>query len=453
MRKSFPRGTGMPKLTRLFWSDKGGTPMRAAGFGAAWVFAFIAAALMDAQPAWTQPAAPAPYDVIGALAAHNPDYPQQRRAWRARLKPLAETIARREAAGEPMVCANQILAEARWLVAYTTDTKRVERRLTELADEAGRQRPTQLPDRPAPPDGYWASCHEADFFRLSVSYDGMVALAAKNEAPSVKPGFLDRYNDHERLRREFLGLMTSDPARSGESQRRALIEVVPSVVNLVLRDQPTGYQWNPNLKTALRGVLIDDMRDPVSGFWGARFVDGESTVRTADLGLTFSIVRALRGDVPDWPRLLDTTLAIRDLRYPYGWRSSVGQLNQNNYEVAELFRLGWGKARDDQKAAIRGALADMLAWTLSQSLQGDATFKVTEDDDTVESANFFGTAFLVSAGYFDKKKRYWTDLDFPQAEATRQKLLARASQQIARGAGGSGGYYYRRMVELLQPAS
>lgn len=425
--------------------------MRAARFGAAWVVACLAATLLDAPPVRSQPAVPVPFDVVGALAMHNPDYPRARSAWRARLKPLAETIARREAAGEPMVCANQMLAEVRWLVAYTTDVKRIERRLTELAEEAGRQRPTQLPDRPAPPDGYWASCHEADFFRLSVSYDGLVALAAKNEAPAVRPGFLDRYNDPERLRREFLGLMTSDPARSGESQRRALIEVVSSVMNLVLRDQPAGYQWHPNLKNALRGVLIDDMRDPVTGFWGARFGEGDRAQRTADLGLTFNIARNLRGDMPDWPRLLDTTLAIRDQRYPYGWRSSVGQLNQNNYEVAELFRLGWGKARDDQKAAIRAALADMLAWNLSQSLQPDATFKVTEDDDTVESATYFGTAFLVSVGYFDKKKRYWTELDFPNAEETRKKLLTRASQQIARGAGGSGGYYYRLMVELLQP--
>jgi hypothetical protein len=197
-------------------------------------------------------------------------------------------------------------------------------------------------------------------------------------------------------------------------------------------------------------VLIDDMRDPQTGFWGARYLDGERTTRTADLALTFHIVRNLKGDVPDWPRVLDTTLAIRDQLYPYGWRSSVGQLNQNNYEVAELFRLGWGKARDDQKAAIRSALADMLAWCLAQSLQPDATFKVTEDDDTVESATYFGTAFLVSVGYFDKKKRYWTDLEFPNADATRQQLTTRVSQQIARGAGGSGGYYYRAILELLK---
>jgi hypothetical protein len=424
--------------------------MRAAQFGAAWVCAFFAAALVTVDPVRAQPAAPVPYDLIQALAVHNPDYPQLRRAWRARLKPLAETIARREAAGEPMVCANQMLAEVRWLAAYTTDAKRVERRMAELTEEAGRPRPTQLPDRPAPPDGYWATCHEADFFRLSVSYDGLVALAAKNEAPAVPPKFLDRYNDPERLRREFLGLMTSEPSRSGESQRRALIEVVSSVMNLILRDQPTGYQWNQNLKNTLRGVLIDDMRDPQTGFWGARYIDGERNTRTADLALTFHIVRNLKGDVPDWPRVLDTTLAIRDRLYPYGWRSSVGQLNQNNYEVAELFRLGWGKARDDQKAAIRAALADMLAWCLSQSLQPDATFKVTEDDDTVESATYFGTAFLVSVGYFDKKKRYWTELDFPNADATRQQLTTRVSQQIARGAGGSGGYYYRAILELLK---
>jgi len=349
-----------------------------------------------------------------------------------------------------MVCANQMLAEVRWLVAYTTDTKRIERRLTELTEEAGRPRPTQLPDRPAPPDGYWATCHEADFFRLAVSYDGLVSLATRNEAPAVPPKFLDRYNDPERLRREFLGLMTSEPSRSGESQRRPLIEVVSSVMNLILRDQPTGYQWNPALKNTLRGVLIDDMRDPQTGFWGARYLDGERTTRTADLALTFHIVRNMKGDVPDWPRVLDTTLAIRDQLYPYGWRSSVGQLNQNNYEVAELFRLGWGKARDDQKAAIRSALADMLAWCLAQSLQPDATFKVTEDDDTVESATYFGTAFLVSVGYFDKKKRYWTDLEFPNADATRQQLTTRVSQQIARGAGGSGGYYYRAILELLK---
>ena len=43
-----------------------------------------------------------------------------------------------------------------------------------------------------------------------------------------------------------------------------------------------------------------------------------------DLSLTFHIVSYLDGAVPDWPKLLDTTLAIKDRRYPNGWQSTIG---------------------------------------------------------------------------------------------------------------------------------
>ena len=59
--------------------------------------------------------------------------------------------------------------------------------------------------------------------------------------------------------------------------------------------------------------------------------------------MTFHMARYLKGKINYWQQLIDTLLEIRDDRYPNGWLDDEGLTTHNNYDVATLFKLGWGK--------------------------------------------------------------------------------------------------------------
>jgi hypothetical protein len=83
----------------------------------------------------------------------------------------------------------------------------------------------------------------------------------------------------------------------------------------------------------------------------------------------------------------------------------------------------------------------MLHWCLTQSLCPDGSFRPSPGgDDSIEEGEHFGVAFLARIGYFDRSKRFWTNEDFPEAEANRQHIIAfiKANQ----GHGVAGGAYY-----------
>jgi hypothetical protein len=70
----------------------------------------------------------------------------------------------------------------------------------------------------------------------------------------------------------------------------------------------------------------------------------------------------------------------------------------------------------------------MLDWCLRNSLQS-GSFKVSELDETLGDAYYYGVSFLTDAGYFDKRNRFWINQDFP--EAPRSTRIEMRLQSIA----------------------
>lgn len=67
----------------------------------------------------------------------------------------------------------------------------------------------------------------------------------------------------------------------------------------------------------------------------------------------------------------------------------------------------------------------MLTWCLTESLQSDGSFKVSGLDDTTSDAQWYGVWFLDEVGYFNTKKRYWTEQDFANAQTVRARIAAK----------------------------
>jgi hypothetical protein len=128
--------------------------------------------------------------------------------------------------------------------------------------------------------------------------------------------------------------------------------------------------------------------------------------------------------VGHWPAILRTTLAFKDLEYPYGWLEDGAMSNHHNYDVVRLLHLGWKHTDADQRERIRGEIARMLRFCLEETLEADGSFRMRGDEATLSSNFYFGVAFLHEIGYF-ARTRFWSDEEFPKAAGVRDRIEAR----------------------------
>ncbi len=366
----------------------------------------------------------------------------QARYWELRRQVLAH-----EQSGEKNLPAHQILFELGWLNSSTRDTARFHQRLDALTAALKDPANQTAVDEQSPADGSWGKWYTEPFFKLAASYEQISLLSSQGKLPRYPCRFLDAFNSPERLTAHLNSLLISDLAADGVKRRREMNETISDLLRLIRRHQPANYAYHPKLEAAMIDWLMQTARDPATGYWGGWYRRDGRIEKTTDLSITFHIISYLDGAVPDWPRIIDTTLAIKDRAYPTGWLSSGTYLNHNNMDVARIFELGWAHASAEQRAAIRVELQKSLDWCLRESLKPDGSFVILEADDSLETSVYFGTQFLARVGYFDKARRFWTDAEFPRAQKDRARILRfiRAHQN----SGGEGGTYYRSALAAL----
>lgn len=362
------------------------------------------------------------------------------------LRKLQTQVLTLEQAGQKTQCARQILSETEWLSDSTPDFNRISSRMQDLRDLLKNPASQDILDEQSESDGSWGRCYTEWFFKLDASYNEIAALADKNEVPKFPCRFLDRINSPEKLTNHLNQLLVSDLEADGVDRGREFNETVSDLFRLVLRHQPANYSFHPQLKDAFFDFLMNRARNPKTGYWGEWFKNGNDITKIDRLSITFHIISYLKGDVTDWPKVIDTTLAIKDKRYPNGWLSHKGYVNHHNMDVVVLFRYGWSHATPAQQAAIRTELHKMLDWCLKESLQPDGSFR-SRDEESLEESAYFGTAFLARLGYFDKTRRYWTDEDFPDAPAAKEHIATYIRAHL--NSGGEGGSYYRNALADL----
>jgi len=367
----------------------------------------------------------------------NPRYDEERAARVARTRPLLLRVRQLEAAGQSTEGAKQILWELKALLTQTADFVLIDRRLADL--EAQLAAPDGA-DQPDPADGSWGRHYVQWYLKLDATMDQLETKAQSERPLPIPPRFLDRVNSPELLTAYLTSVSVSDVAHTGIDHLLEFNLALGDLMRLILRDQPAGYRWDPGLKACVTDLILNRFRNPATAAWGERYVRGGQTVFVDDLSTTFHVVSYLGGHVPDLPRLIDTTLAIRDLDYPVGWRFKGEYWNHNNMDVVAIFKFGWPQASATQRAVMAGEIEKMLQWCLAESLQPDGTFKTSAGDGSIEEGTYYGASFLARIGYFDKADRFWTDRDFPDAEAVRQKIAGYVMKHL--GSGGSGGSYY-----------
>jgi hypothetical protein len=349
---------------------------------------------------------------------YDPGYREQFAAREQRFDALAKQLFARAEHGHDTQCSNQIFLEAKWLLNYTAWWSRIDASLDELvasfavADQS-------FAAEPLPGDGWYARCATEMFIRLETTLVNYFELAADGLVPPIEREPLAAGRDPEKLTSFFQAYLISDIARTGEDFRSRLGSVASIIaaaakrdaVIEMLRSTVRGPDLTPEQQSRIVAAFnrfVDGWQDPKSGYWGAWYREGERVFKTTDLSITYHIVHARQGKVRYWPELIDTTFAIREQAYPYGWLSDGHWTNHNNYDLARLFRYGWPHMTDFQRRDAAHMLQGMLDWSFEQTVLPDYRgFRpYPELSSSLGAEYYFGVSFLAAAGFFEEEPWY-----------------------------------------------
>jgi hypothetical protein len=335
------------------------------------------------------------------------------------IRAIEAELDRRESGGGDTSCPRQVLRELRWRFEYTADTSAIRATLARLRTWAAL---SSSPAASHDAEGTHGDCTNVWFLKLDACVDQMLSDEFDEQGRPLR--FLDRINDPDRLKDYLESLRVSRLDDDGIDRRKELNFATADLVRLILWRRPRNYPWDARLETVIRRFIIE-WQDPTTGFFGADYLIGGRRLRTVDLSLTFHMARYFEGGIEYWPQLIDTLLAIQDRRYPNGWLDEIGITSHNNYDVAVLLQLGWPHMGSDQRRRAREELARLVDWCLAEAIAPDGEIVARAVGESLPESYYFTIAFLDTVGYFDATRRFWTELDFPEAPAVREQLKDR----------------------------
>ncbi len=337
-----------------------------------------------------------------------------------------ETLAEREFAGCDTSWARAHLHEAEWRINCTSDygaaCHAVERLKKSLVCAE-------------PPDGLTQDCGgsfapgtEVFFWKLDRSTD---QLLARQWPWRLQPTFLERINDPGRMVTYLQDLCWSDVVRCGQDNRKELNLAISVIARLVLRGGQAGYLSGPGFVPVFER-FVHDWQNPKTGFFGVTYIiDGRGNeTRTADLSLTFHMVRYVPHLVRWWPLMIDTLLEIKNNQYPQGWLENSKMTDHNNYDVVELFSRAWSHMRPDQRRQASLEIKKMVDWCLENSVRPTGELINPDKGDMVIDSYYFAAAFLDTVGYFNIQKRFWVDKGvlLADTEPLRKAMIAQLTR-------------------------
>ena len=364
---------------------------------------------------------------------YEPDYRALKAKRMERLRGLEEQLFALQVAGEPMFCSAHMLNETRWLLQSTAQWSRIDKQLW-LLGVSLQDRDQDFAMNQESHDGSWGVCYDEWFKKLDPMIQAINGMAGKDIGPEhseleflqpidTPPELID-YLDRVRL---------SDIAATGLNRRDELGAVTSVVAEIVFKQHVQDYlarhvqglELGPDYAEAFRRY-IDDWQDPATGYWGPWYlIDGEVR-KSTDLSTTYHIVAYRKGEVARWDRIVATTLALENEEYPYGWRYQGQMTDHNAYDVVRIFQLGWRHMGEAERAQASAAIARLLDWSLTESLQPDGAFAAPAGfSSSVSDAQYYGVSLLTKTGYCSDQPAFWTDRSWPEARSTCCRIAER----------------------------
>ncbi len=368
------------------------------------------------------------YDPAADFRAYDPQYRPKINKCKDELEQLRQEMFRQAKSGRKTPCARQIYVEAHWLVQYTANFDRIEKRLQALRDLLKQSADPPEAKEQSPVDGSFNPCNQAWFYKVDAACDKLVVMQYLDAKPKRPLRFLDEINSPDKFRAYMDRLLIADVRKTGEDTRFELNLSGTDLVRLILGTLPSGYAFHPQLKAAMLDYVDNKWQDPQTGFWGCWFKTQDGGIRkTADMSATFHIIHYREGKVKRWPQIIQTTLAMKNLEWPYGWLQEGQMSDHHNYDVVSLFHYGWPAMTAAQKATAKTEIRKMLDFCLTKSLKPDGSFNLG-DEGTIGEFFEFPCLFLHEIGFFSKENRYWTSEAFPQAKAIAKRIARKIKE-------------------------
>ncbi len=378
---------------------------------------------------------------------YDPQYRDHLKSVVTRLVALAPKFKERAEKHIDIQCATQIKSELAWLMFSSARFDHMNPRLSDLEKELASNNPIDVSQQSSL-DGAWGVCYQAWFFKLDTSYDQMSYLREHQKVPPIQTTFLNQINSPDLLKNHLRSLLYSEISKDGIDHLRELNETLADLTRLILRNTPSNYHFHPKLKEALLDFVLHEARDPLTGFWGERYRTSVRASFIPDLSTTFHMISYLPDPIPDWPKILTTLLSVKDQNAPQGWLEDGQYTNHNNLDVVTVIARGWPFVTHEMRDEIKVEFLKMLSDCIARLLQSDGSFKVTIWDDNVETAQYFGAAFLARIGYFSDTP-FWTRSGFPDSAKIKQKIIQHLCLALRSGDLPAGGIYYRNTLKEL----
>ncbi len=338
------------------------------------------------------------------------------------LRPLVKEIDRRQAAGDGMQYSMHLYREIRWLLNFTTRNAETRAKIEELRRSLDEPEMQKLATQQQSSDGSWGLGIDAWYLRLYYSVD---EGAVGSSVPKYPLQLLDRINSPEKLTTQLDSALYDDFTKTGEFKREELDETFSALARLLFGHKQTGYPFDPRLQNALRSFVVQ-WQNPETACFGQWLVDRHGRVwKMDDTGMTFHVVSDLHGQVNRLDAIAKRLLQLEGLNYPAGPRMNGHYENHLNWDMVIVFRYAWPTLDEPTRTQVRAEISRMLDWCLKNSLQPDGSFKVSDLDDTVGDAYYYGVSFLHDSGFFSPQDRFWTSQDFPQSDAIRERMQAK----------------------------
>jgi hypothetical protein len=353
--------------------------------------------------------------IHAAWVSFDRTYDARRGAFRDELGKLDDRLKKLQRPGRELPRSVQIATEVGWLLNYRADWDRVSQRLADL--EASLATPDQPNDQLA--DGSWGDCALERYRKLEPTVD---MLQKEDIVPQTlkRLAFMAQYQEPKWLLNELWRLQISHIEKTGENHRDQLGATQSALAQLIFKDNLRDVLKAKNLgfevTTELEQTFLDffeQTQHPRTGYWGPWYRFGSELFMVQDLSFTFHIVNYRSGNVPRWPEIVDTTLAIKPIHFPMGWMpggTAPNDIynNHNNYDVVQILFFGWPYMSQDQKKKAHKEISCMLEWCLTRCLQGDAFAPMDGGDKATLDDFYFGVRFLDRVGFWDRTKRFWT---------------------------------------------
>ena len=337
------------------------------------------------------------------------------------LKPLVKEIVKRQAAGDGMSYSMHIYREIRWRLNFTPDTAETRKRIADLRRSLSQPQEQKLADGQQPGDGSWARGINVWYLKLYYSVDHLKDSAQM----AYRPVFLDRVNAPNKLKAKLDSDLYDNFTKTGIFNREELDETFSAMAILLFAGKPIDFAFHPQLKNALQDY-VNRWQNPTTGCWGQWMVDRKGRIwKMDDMAMTFHVISDLHGQVGHKDKIAKRVLQLDDVEFPTGIRFNGHYENHLNWDVVTIFKYAWPSLDTATRRQAAAEISKMLNWCLSQSLQPDGSFKISDLDDTMGDAYYYGVSFLADAGYFTSKDRFWTKQDFPGGAALRAKIEAK----------------------------